>query len=52
MQHELTLTFEDDLPLKEHLNNFVDVFYDWHEKQGYATVKREDWKTFIKTQIQ
>ena len=33
----------------EQLQSFVNGFYEWHKKQGYATVKREDWSDYIKT---
>jgi hypothetical protein len=51
IQHELNLSFEDDLPINEHLNNFVDAFYLWHSKTGFATIKRSDWTDFIKLHI-
>ncbi len=31
------------------LQSFVSGFYEWHKKQGYASVKREDWDDYIKT---
>ena len=31
------------------LQSFVSGFYEWHKKQGYVSVKREDWDDYIKT---
>lgn len=34
---------------KSELLSFFDSFYDWHEKQGYVSVKRDDFKEYLKT---
>ena len=33
----------------EQLQSFVSGFYQWHRKQNYVSVKREDWDEYIKT---
>jgi|GEM_PF-2127661 len=33
----------------EQLQSFVSDFYEWHKKQNYVSIKREDWDDYIKT---
>ena len=34
---------------RSELLSFFDSFYNWHKKQGYISVKRDDFEEYLKT---
>ena len=46
---EKQLSLGDVVGQSEQLQSFVSGFYEWHKKQNYLSVKREDWDEYIKT---